>query len=33
MKDKVAAGNAMANMALFDDRGNANSALVNMKKM
>lgn len=33
MKDKVAAGNAMANMALFDEKGNANSALLNMKTM
>lgn len=33
MKEKEAAGNAMANMALFDEKGNANSALVNMKTM
>ena len=33
MKDKVVAGNAMANMALFDEKGNANSALLNMKTM
>ena len=33
MKDKMTAGNAMANMALFDENGNANSALINMKTM
>lgn len=33
MKETEKAGNAMANMALFDERGNANSALVNMKTM
>jgi arabinogalactan endo-1,4-beta-galactosidase len=33
MKDKMTAGNAMANMALFDENGNANSALINMKIM
>lgn len=30
---KMAAGNAMANMALFDAAGNANSALLHMKTM
>ena len=33
MKDKVAAGNAMANQTLFDANGNANSALLNLKDM
>lgn len=33
MKDKVKAGNAMANQALFDASGNANSALLNLKTM
>lgn len=33
MKDKVEAGNAMANQALFDASGNANSALLNLKTM
>lgn len=33
MKETETAGNAMANMALFDEKGNANSALVNMKTM
>ena len=33
MQEKVAAGNAMANMALFDETGNANSALLHMKTM
>lgn len=33
MKEKETAGNAMANMALFDEMGNANSALINMKTM
>lgn len=33
MKDKVAAGNAQANMALFDEHGNANSALLNLQTM
>lgn len=33
MKDKVEAGNAMANQALFDAEGNANGALVNLKTM
>lgn len=33
MKDKVEAGNAMANQALFDAAGNANSALLNLKTM
>ncbi len=33
MHDKVEAGNAMANQALFDATGNANRALVNLKDM
>ena len=33
MKDKVEAGNAMANQALFDADGNANSALLQLKTM
>lgn len=33
MKDQVEAGNAMANMALFDAAGNANPALLNLKTM
>lgn len=33
MKDQVEAGNAMANQALFDASGNANSALLNLKTM
>ena len=33
MQEKMAAGNAMANMALFDAAGNANSALLHMKTM
>lgn len=33
MHDKVEAGNAMANQALFDAAGNANSALVNLEIM
>lgn len=33
MKDKMAAGNAMANQALFDAEGNANIALLNLKNM
>ena len=33
MQEKMAAGNAMANMALFDAAGNANSALLHTKTM
>lgn len=33
MKDKVEAGNAMANQALFDAAGNANRALLQLKTM
>lgn len=33
MNEKMKAGNAQANMALFDEMGNANRALVNMKEM
>lgn len=33
MNEKVEPGNAMANMALFDDKGNANSALLNIQTM
>lgn len=33
MHDKMEAGNAMANQALFDANGNANSALLNLKMM
>ena len=33
MQEKMAAGNAMANMALFYAAGNANSALLHMKTM
>ena len=33
MQEKMAACNAMANMALFDAAGNANSALLHMKTM
>ncbi len=33
MKDKMEAGNAMANQALFDANGNANLALINLKDM
>ncbi len=33
MKDQTEAGNAMANMALFDAAGNANPALLNLKSM
>lgn len=33
MKDKVKAGNSQANMALFDEHGNANSALLNLKML
>ena len=33
MNEKEEPGNAMANMALFDDKGNANSALLNIHTM
>lgn len=33
MKDKMEAGNAAANMTLFDENGNANLALLDMKNM
>ncbi len=33
MHDKVKAGNAQANMALFDEKGNANDALMHMESM
>lgn len=33
MRDQVAAGNSQANMALFDEHGNANSALLNLQTM
>ena len=33
MNEKVEAGNAIANQALFDIDGNANSALINLKEM
>lgn len=33
MDDKATAGNSQANMTLFDEHGNANSALQNMKTM
>ena len=33
MNDKVEAGNAMANQALFDAKGNVNRALLNLKTM
>ena len=33
MQDKVEAGNSMANQALFDSKGNANRALLNLKMM
>lgn len=33
MKDKVEAGNSMANQALFDMHGNANAALLNLNTM
>lgn len=33
MNDKVEAGNSMANQALFDAEGNANTALINLRAM
>ena len=33
MNDKVEAGNSMANQALFDKNGNANSALIHLNEM
>lgn len=33
MEEKVTAGNSQANMTLFDEHGNANSALLNMRTM
>ncbi|MCM1253372.1 MAG: glycosyl hydrolase 53 family protein [Clostridium sp.] len=33
MNDKVEVGNSQANMTLFDEHGNANSALINLRTM